>query len=130
MKTKAKAAAKRPREDELLPARRRGELTPPKVVRMLRELQGMSQNQLAEASGIEQPMISGIEHGRVSLGPERARKLARALRVHPAVILFPDWEEEDPCEADSASHDRPMSRIAAKTSRLAATKRARRTKVA
>ncbi|MDY6841936.1 MAG: helix-turn-helix transcriptional regulator, partial [Pseudomonadota bacterium] len=35
---------------------------------MLRELQEMSQNGLATATGIPQPTISAIENGRVHLG--------------------------------------------------------------
>nr|WP_272486610.1 helix-turn-helix domain-containing protein [Zeimonas sediminis] len=61
-------------------------------VRVMRELQGMSQNQLAEASGISQATISGIENDRVRLGVERARVLAVALDCHPGVLLFPGWE--------------------------------------
>jgi transcriptional regulator with XRE-family HTH domain len=61
-------------------------------VRIMRELQELSQNQLAELSGIPQSTISAIENDRVSLGVERAKKLARALRCHPAVLVFPGWE--------------------------------------
>ncbi len=61
-------------------------------VRIIRELQGLSQNQLAELSGIPQSTISAIENGRVKLGVERAKVLARALRCHPAVLVFPGWE--------------------------------------
>jgi transcriptional regulator with XRE-family HTH domain len=61
-------------------------------VRIMRELQELSQNQLAELSGIPQSTISAIENERVSLGVERAKVLARALRCHPAVLVFPGWE--------------------------------------
>lgn len=61
------------------------------TVRVVRELQGLTQAQLARRARLSQPTVSGIEGGRVSLGVERAKKLARALRVHPAVLLFPDW---------------------------------------
>ena len=60
-------------------------------VRIIRELQEFSQNQLAEISGIPQSTISAIENDRVSLGVERAKVLARALRCHPAVLVFPGW---------------------------------------
>ena len=82
--------------EEFFPAKRRGKLTPGEAVSMLRELHEMTQNQLAEASGVPQPVISAIEHGRASLGIDRAKKLARALKVHPAVLAFADWEEERP----------------------------------
>lgn len=61
-------------------------------VRIIRELQELSQNQLAEISGIPQSTISAIENDRVNLGVERAKVLARALRCHPAVLVFPGWE--------------------------------------
>ncbi len=69
----------------------RPSLPPHEAVRTIRELQAMTQSQLAEASGIPQPTISAIESGRVSLGVERAKKLALALQVHPSVLLFSDW---------------------------------------
>ncbi len=63
-------------------------------VRILRELQEMSQNDLAAATGISQSTISAIENGRVRLGVERAKVLARVLRCHPAVLVFPGWDVE------------------------------------
>jgi len=63
-------------------------------VRIIRELQQLSQNQLAELTGIPQSTISAIEHGRLNLGLERAKVLARALRCHPAVLVFPGWDVE------------------------------------
>jgi transcriptional regulator with XRE-family HTH domain len=61
-------------------------------VRVLRELQEMSQNELSELTGIPQSTISAIENDRVNLGVERAKILARALRCHPAVLVFPGWD--------------------------------------
>ena len=61
-------------------------------VRILRELQEMSQNELSEVTGIPQSTISAIENDRVNLGVERAKILARALRCHPAVLVFPGWD--------------------------------------
>ena len=68
------------------------EVTVGESVRIIRELQELSQNQLAEISGIPQSTISAIENDRVSLGVERAKVLARALCCHPAVLVFPGWE--------------------------------------
>lgn len=62
-------------------------------VRIVRELQGLSQNQLAERTGIPQATLSAIENDRVRLGVERAKVLAKALKCHPAVLVFPGWEE-------------------------------------
>jgi len=63
-------------------------------VRIIRELQELSQNQLAELSGIPQSTISAIENDRINLGVERAKVLARSLRCHPAVLVFPGWESD------------------------------------
>ena len=62
-------------------------------VRIIRELQEMSQNDLARACGIPQSTISAIENDRVNLGVERAKSLARALMCHPAVLVFPGWQD-------------------------------------
>jgi transcriptional regulator with XRE-family HTH domain len=64
-------------------------------VRIARELQDFSQNDLAEITGIPQSTISGIENGKINLGVERAKVLAKALKVHPSVLLFPDWDVEN-----------------------------------
>ncbi len=73
-------------------ARVRVDLTPGAAVRIARELQEWTQAELAAATGIPQPTISSIEHGRATLGAERAERLARALKVHPAVLLWPNWD--------------------------------------
>ncbi len=61
-------------------------------VLIIRELQEMSQNGLAEVTGIPQSTISAIENDRVKLGVERAKVIAIALKCHPAVLVFPGWE--------------------------------------
>jgi transcriptional regulator with XRE-family HTH domain len=61
-------------------------------VRIIRELQELSQNQLSQLTGIPQATISAIENDRVRLGIERAKVLAIALKVHPGVLVFPGWE--------------------------------------
>jgi len=61
-------------------------------VRIIRELQELSQNELARLTGIPQSTISAIENDRVNLGVERAKQLAKALKCHPAVLVFPGWD--------------------------------------
>ena len=68
-------------------------MTPGQSLRTLRELQELTQNALAELTGLPQSAISGMESGRINIGVERAKVLARALKVHPAVIVFPGWDE-------------------------------------
>ena len=74
------------------PAKRHINVSIGESVRILRELQELSQNDLAELSGVPQSTISAIENDRVRLGVERTKTLARALKCHPAVILFPGWD--------------------------------------
>ena len=75
-------------------ARRSIEVSVGESVKILRELQELSQNELAKASRIPQSAISAIENDRVQLGVERAKVLARALRCHPAVLVFPGRDIE------------------------------------
>jgi transcriptional regulator with XRE-family HTH domain len=75
-------------------AKREISVSPGESVRVIRELQEMSQNDLAAASGIPQSTISAIERERINLGVERAKQLARALKYHPAVLVFPGWDIE------------------------------------
>ena len=75
-------------------AKRSVEVSVGESVRILRELQELSQNELADLTGIPQSTISAIENNRVQLGVERAKVLARALRCHPAVLVFPGWDIE------------------------------------
>ena len=80
-------------------AKKNVDVTIGESVRIIRELQGLSQNQLAVLTGIPQSTISAIENDRVKIGVERAKVIARALRCHPAVLVFPGWD----LDAESAA---------------------------
>lgn len=80
---------------EFCPAKRHIEVSSGESVRIIRELQEMSQSDLSAASGIPQSTISAIENGRINLGVERAKLLARALKCHPAVLVFPGWQLDE-----------------------------------
>lgn len=75
-------------------AKKRVEVSVGESVRVLRELQELSQNDLAALTGIPQSTISAIENDRVRLGVERAKVLSRALKCHPGVLVFPGWSAE------------------------------------
>lgn len=64
-------------------------------VRIVRELQELSQTDLSDRTGIPQSTISAIENNRVNLGVERAKVVACALQVHPAVLVFPGWDVKE-----------------------------------
>src|SRR3982751_5982664 len=89
----------RPRLSEIImsqfrPSKKRINVSVGESVRIIRELQGLSQNQLSERTGIPQATLSAIENDRIRLGVERAKVLARALKCHPGVLVFPGWAEE------------------------------------
>ncbi len=71
---------------EFRPAKKRVDVSVGESVRILRELQELSQNELSALTGIAQATISAIENDRVNIGIERAKVLARALKCHPAVL--------------------------------------------
>ena len=73
-------------------ARPRVRPSPGESVVVMRELQDFSQNQFAEVSGMPQSTISVFEREPVTLGVERADVLARALKYHPALLVFSDWD--------------------------------------
>ena len=77
---------------EFRKAKKAIDVSPGESVKILRELQELSQNDLAQITGIPQSTISAIENDRVRLGVERSKVLARALNCHPAVLVFPSWD--------------------------------------
>ena len=80
-------------------ARRTVDVSVGESVRIMRQLQELSQSELAAATGIPQSTISAIENDRINRGVERAKVIARALRCHPAVLVFPGWD----VDAESAA---------------------------
>jgi len=77
---------------EYRPAKKHVDVSVGESVRIIRQLQELSQNDLAKLTGIPQSTLSSIENDRVALGVERAKVIARALRCHPAVLVFPGWD--------------------------------------
>jgi len=65
------------------------------VIRMLRELKGWTQQELAERSRIHPSNISLLENERVEIGKRRAQQLVKAFDVHPAIIMFPEYEADE-----------------------------------
>jgi transcriptional regulator with XRE-family HTH domain len=47
----------------------------------------MTQKQLSEISGIPQSHISAMENGRVSIGKDRAKRLAEVLNINYRIFL-------------------------------------------
>ncbi len=77
---------------DYIEAKKRAEVSVGESVRIIRELQNLSQSELSQLTGIPQSTLSAIEHDKINLGVERAKVLARALKCHPAVLVFPGWD--------------------------------------
>jgi transcriptional regulator with XRE-family HTH domain len=67
-------------------------ITPGEALKILRELQGLTQADLSKLTGISQSNISALESNAKQMGRERAIVFAKALKRHPAVLLFPDFD--------------------------------------
>jgi transcriptional regulator with XRE-family HTH domain len=77
---------------DYVPEKRHAKLTPGRALQIARELQELTQSELARRSGIAQSAISAFESGAQEMGLKRVKVLADVLGVHPAVIAFPDYE--------------------------------------
>ena len=65
------------------------------VIRMLRDLKGWTQKELAKRSRISETNISLLENQKVEIGKKRAEQLAKAFNIHPAIIMFPEYEQSE-----------------------------------
>lgn len=70
-------------------------VSPSEMLKTLRELQGLSQAELSKLTKIPQSNLSALETGARQIGRERAIVLAKALKVHPSVILFSDYDMDE-----------------------------------
>ncbi len=78
---------------EFVESKQRVQLTSGQAIRIYREAQNLSQAELAKQAGLTQSTISGLESNRLTLGVERAERIARALKVHPGLLAFPGWSK-------------------------------------
>jgi transcriptional regulator with XRE-family HTH domain len=56
-------------------------------VRTERERLGMSQEELADRAGIHRTYLGGVERGERNVGLLNVLRIARALGVHPSVLV-------------------------------------------
>jgi len=82
-------------QSEFMSAKSRAALSTGEVIRMLRELKGWTQGELADRSGISATNISLLENEKIDIGKRRAEQLARAFNVHPAIVMFPEYESKE-----------------------------------
>ncbi len=67
-------------------------VTTGEVIKTLRELKGWMQKDLAKRCGILVTNLSLLENNRIDIGKHRAEQLAKAFKIHPAIIMFPEYE--------------------------------------
>ena len=82
------------KKNEFLPAAQYAVVTTGEAIRMLRELKEWTQEVLAEISGINAKNISLLENNKIDIGKKRTEQLANAFGVHPAIIMFPEYEAD------------------------------------
>ena len=82
----------RKNNDDYIPAESHVVRTVGETIRALRELKEWTQKELAKRSNISEPNLSLLENDKVELGKKRAEQLAKAFGIHPAIIMFPEYE--------------------------------------
>lgn len=80
------------RRSDFYPAKQHVLLSTGETIRLLRELKGWTQEVLARRSGISSTNLSLLENNRVEIGKKRALQLAKTFNIHPAIIMFPEFE--------------------------------------
>jgi len=84
---------------DFAPARVHAQVTSGEVIRILRGKKGWTQDELARRSNISATNLSMLENDRLEIGKRRAVALAKAFGVHPALIMFPEYESRNIAKA-------------------------------
>lgn len=82
------------KKQDFVPANRHANITSGEAIKMLRELKGWTQEELASRSGIKSTNISLLENDKIEIGKRRVVQLANAFSIHPAIIMFPEYEAD------------------------------------
>ena len=77
------------------PAQQHTILTTGEVIKMLRELKGWTQEELSKYCSINAKNISMLENDKLDIGKKRAVQLANSFNIHPAIIMFPEYESKE-----------------------------------
>ena len=77
------------------PVKQHAILTTGEVIKMLRDLKGWTQEELSKYCSINAKNISMLENNKLEIGKKRAEQLAKAFNVHPAIIMFPEYESKE-----------------------------------
>ena len=80
---------------DFVPAQRHARVSTGEVIRILREKKGWTQEALAKRCDISPTNLSMLENDRIDIGKKRAEQLAKAFGIHPAIIMFPEYEARE-----------------------------------
>lgn len=80
---------------DFVPAEPHAEVSTGEVIRILREKKGWTQVELARRCGISETNLSMLENDRIDIGKKRAEQIAKAFGIHPAIIMFPEYESRE-----------------------------------
>ncbi len=81
-------------DKDYAPAQKNADVTTGETIKMLRQLKGWTQEELALRSGLNAKNISLLENDKIEIGKRRAEQLGGAFGIHPAIIMFPEYEAE------------------------------------
>lgn len=81
--------------NNFVPAQSHAHVTPGEVIRILREKKQWTQSELSSRCGISPTNLSMLENNHLNIGKKRAEQLAHAFRIHPAIIMFPEYEARE-----------------------------------
>jgi transcriptional regulator with XRE-family HTH domain len=84
---------------DFVPAQAHVPVTTGEVIRILRDKKGWTQEELARRCGISATNLSSLENDQIDIGKRRAEALAKAFGVHPAIIMFPEYESKEIAKA-------------------------------
>jgi len=82
------------KKNEFITAQKHALITTGETIKMLRELKEWTQEELSRRSGINAKNISLLENNKIDIGKKRTEQLANAFGVHPAIIMFPEYEAD------------------------------------
>ena len=80
---------------DFVPARPHARVTTGEVIQILREKKSWTQKELSRRCGISTTNLSMLENDRIDIGKKRAEQLARAFKIHPAILMFPAYESQE-----------------------------------
>lgn len=72
--------------------------TPGELIRSVRHNFGITQDALAEVTGLQRSNLSSLENDKLEMTVHYAEILGAALGLHPATILFPNGYQKKSTE--------------------------------